>query len=56
MCGHDYITEEIASVPVPDFDWNSKAMGFGGVKKAVDEMFPNSKLYLYKDSSWAVKV
>lgn len=53
ICGHDYITEEIASVPV-EFDWNGKEMGYGGVKKAVDEMFDNVKVY--KDSSWAVRL
>ena len=53
ICGHDYITDEMAATPNNYFDWNSPEMGFGGVRKAVDELFSNVKFY--KDSSWAVR-
>lgn len=52
LCGHDYITDEIASRV--EFDWFGKKMGYGGVKKAVDEKF--KKVKIYKDSSWMVKL
>ena len=54
LCGHDYITDEIAAIPITEFDWFGQKMGHGGVKKAVDEKFADVKTY--KDSSWAVKV
>ena len=53
LCGHDYITDEITTMP-NELGWFGQKMGHGGVKKAVDEKFSNVKLY--KDSSWAVKV
>lgn len=54
ICGHDYVTDEIAAIPITDFEWCSKKMGFGGVKKAVDEIFSDIKTY--KDASWAVQL
>jgi hypothetical protein len=53
LCGHDYITDEIAAIP-SELDWFGQKMGHGGVKKAVDKKFADVKTY--KDSSWAVKV
>ncbi len=51
IAGHDYLTEDITSVPV-EIDWSGKEMG--EVNKAVDECFKN--VQTYKDSSWAVVV
>lgn len=52
ICGHDYITEKFLSFT--GFDWHGKKMGYGGVKKAVDEKFKNVKVF--KDSSWLVQL
>lgn len=54
LCGHDYISDEIAALP--GFNWNSKALGHGGVRKAVDLAFAGQEIHLFSDSSWAVVI
>lgn len=54
LCGHDYVTNEMSWQP--GFDWFGPAMGMGGVRKAVDEIFAGCEVRHYADTSWAVRM
>lgn len=52
LAGHDFVSDKIGANE--GFNWKSKAMGYGGVRPAVEAAFDDREIHLFDDSSWAV--